>query len=375
MFNPELAPLPMQEPRSKEEKTESIQKPKTEKLFFRIPRQNEDVNGGRIRFYTPGRIFKNPDSFSANNLTTMGRIRIKDSIDYEKDTLTGSRDFYGSHKKSPELVNELNQCIDRITRFAQSVGVRLTRERFPAINDIHMRAGSKTEGTTGESKLNEMEFVGDDTEEIRISRAQHELIHMACKYKYFVDGFRTKQIVGGLTSEKGANLSFEEGLTELTNEQISLENGMRIAEPAYECQMILISTLVRDITEKLNSCSLEELSRFSKTGSADFQNKIKKITATSEEERGERFTKREILGYFQAGMFHGDRACLNLIGSIYGKDKKDAISKMKDEPQDIARLAKDFGFNDAAETMALYAACKDKTEKIEMINSVVKSCI
>jgi len=99
---------------------------------------------------------------------------------------------------------------------------------------------------------------------------------------------------------------FNEGLTELTNKQLFLNDGCDFRKIGYGKEVILITELIKDISQR--------------TG------------ATSE----------EILSHFQIGMFEGKRGYLKIINDIYGKEALSALGKMKNNKEDIINTARLF---------------------------------
>lgn len=188
----------------------------------------------------------------------------------------------------------------------------------------------------------------------------------------------------------GKLLSFNEGLTEITTRQILRKKYLETTSTAYRSEMLFIEGLVHDIAEKLNGKDLTALAnekilsseffgekiRLSKERESEekfrlwFENladrlgikkenriaisKVLDIEVSSDEEPdlAEKnkglFTDEEILGYFQTGMFNGDRKCLKIIYYIYGKEKWKALIHMGTAPKQISELALDFGLNETA---------------------------
>ncbi len=102
---------------------------------------------------------------------------------------------------------------------------------------------------------------------------------------------------------------FNEGLTEVTNKQISLDNNEKVNNISYFNSVILITELAKDIA-----------------------NRTKR-------------TQEEILTHFQIGMFESKNKYLKIITDIYGKEAFDALMDMKLDKKDVIRVAGIFGLS------------------------------
>lgn len=241
---------------------------------------------------------------------------------------------YEEIAKSPELDEGIRKCNERITQLGEKLGIDL-KNRLLDDKDIHLlsekdynqkfnKTSNNHEG--GTTRLNEV-FVKKDfarkdrSNDQLIHVIQHELVHSVSKRGLYVGdeeitgisaGYSKDQEIGKEENDDQNSLfnRFNEGLTELTNEQLLLENGYDFKKIGYGKEVILITELIKDISQK--------------TGA----------------------TNEEILSHFQIGMFEGKRGQLKILNDIYGKEALSALGKMKSDKESIINVARLFGLID-----------------------------
>ncbi len=154
---------------------------------------------------------------------------------------------------------------------------------------------------------------------------QHEIVHSACKKRFFlrkevdeegVFEYGAKGLNSGYAGDNNFR-HFNEGLTEITNQQIYFENDDLAPTISYEEEIIFTTELIKDISKK---------------------------TERSPE---------EILSNFQKGMFEGERKYLKIIKNVYGKE---AIVKIKnlENVDDIIDTAKSLKLSEAVKKIKAF---------------------
>ena len=267
----------------------------------------------------------------------------------------------GEKEKDPETVKEIRHAKERIMSFTNRIGIDRSMKSFPDDEDIYIKdsltretaAPAKNSKVVGNCSSNEIEVLKMDTETSSdnprimggaIPTIQHELVHSACLVREYVDKSGHKEIgIGFRSGHKGMYRSLNEGMTELTNLQIFLENDLTPDQISYLDQVVFLTMLVEDMTEKMNTTSLrvttdrsEETTRYLRAKIL-LQNEI-----PGHDESLAFFSNGEILSYFQRGLFNSDRRCLKLLGMIYGKEALKALSHMGFETEDVIDTALAF---------------------------------
>lgn len=174
----------------------------------------------------------------------------------------------------------------------------------------------------GTTRLNEVfikkDFANKDRNNDQlIAVIQHELVHLVSKRGLYAEdenitgisaGYSKDQEIGKEEKDDSNSLfnHFNEGLTELTNKQLLLNDGYDFRKIGYGKEVILITELIKDISEK--------------TGA----------------------NNEKILSHFQIGMFEGKRGYLKIINDTYGKEALSALGKMKGDKEDIINVARLF---------------------------------
>lgn len=346
MFREEFVPPPIESPRPAEEEKEPMSKP--EPLLPRRTAAEQEENS--FRFYTPRRMPKEYRNLKEKKIKSKTKQVERMIADRKKDVME-YRHFEKNSEKNPEIAEELEGCKSDIIEFAAGIGVDLTMDRFPSAADIYLHDEIGDKGTEGQSYWNEMELKGSYDKTTRISRALHELIHMASRKKIYVDALDAKHISSGLLMENGGFGSLNEGLTEMTAQQIMWEKYDGIANISYKYQLMFIGGLVKDITDRLNGKEFDPAA----TRAEYFQKGSVRKEGSPAPDPERQFTEKEILGYFQAGMFDGDRRCLRIIADIYGAERFRALSQMGEECEENCDLAESFGLHETARQMEKYA--------------------
>ncbi|MDD3911612.1 MAG: hypothetical protein PHZ22_05470 [Bacteroidales bacterium] len=390
----------------------------------------EEQEEGSLRFYTARRYSAKKTERLASESDKDKLEQIREKIGLTKKHWIDSRQFGDDNRpdefktyayyenlerdnkdrvKEQWLIEELEEDMRDIIRYAKNIGVKLTRDRFPDIDDIYIRSSLKAKGwnerrsdVAGLAHLNEMEFIPYDDKVVRQKLEIHELVHNASKNKIFIDTNGGRRISRGLNLEKDGSPRFRylnEALTELTAQKIIQEKHHTTRGGSYEMETEFTKALIHDIAERLNGKDTTALSNEEILKSSFFGDKIKsrnemsigskfrlkidnfkgniktkinqKMSAILSDATGfgikfgkdynpptlppeQRFTDEEILNYFQAGMFNGDRRCLNIIRNIYGKENMKALAHMGTDREKIADLAHSFGLDDLAYKMGGY---------------------
>jgi len=330
--------------------TEGEGRPETKPESLLPPKSAEEQEENSFRFYTARRMPKEYRNLKEKKVK--GKIKqVERMIESRKQDVVEYRNLDMKSEKNPEIIGELEACKEDIIEFADGIGVTLTMERFPAVDDIYLQDEIGEKGTEGQSYWNEMELKKSHDKTIRISRALHELIHMASKKKIYVDALDAKHISSGFLMESGRFGSFNEGLTEMTAQQIMQEKYGGLANISYKYQLMFIGGLVKDITGRLNGEEFDPAAVRSKY----FKDGLAQKEGSPAPDPGRRFTEKEILGYFQAGMFDGDRRSLKIIADVYGADRFESLAQLGEEFEENYDLADDFGLHETARQMERYA--------------------
>lgn len=236
--------------------------------------------------------------------------------------------------KSPEIEEGIKKSNKRITQLGGKLGIDL-KNRLLDDKDIHLlsekdynqkfnKTSNNHEG--GTTRLNEVfvkkDFARKDRSNDQLMPViQHELVHLVSKRGLYVGdeeitgisaGYSKDQEIGKEENDDQNSLfnRFNEGLTELTNEQLLLEDGYDFKKIGYGKEVILITELIKNISQK--------------TGA----------------------TNEEILSHFQVGMFEGKRGQLKILNDIYGKEALSALGKLKSDKESIINAARLFGLSD-----------------------------
>jgi hypothetical protein len=263
------------------------------------------------------------------------------------------------YKENPEFIKNVELLKKEIADFAKELGVdvanlfppdeniyeldeELVKKIFPHIPNIEKLGGYSTKNDIF-SKKGSAE--ASDT-------LRHELIHSVTRAKYLLratseTSFEEKELAFGFAiGEYLAN--FNEGLTELTNLQISLKHeGSCSSLIGYINNVIFISELAEDMANKINS-------------NPDM---IKDFTALHSGLQTP-LTQKDLLAHLQIGMLNGDPRYLKIISDIYDDESKKfnalktlaGMGKYKDE---VLETAKAFGLE---EVMAKINDYSDKKE-------------
>lgn len=272
------------------------------------PDKKEEVDDNRFDFCFHEKSTKNnPDILSKEDREMRKKFVIEHRMDIEEELL-----------KYPETEREIEKIKERIIQLGKNLGLDL-EDRFIGNKDIHILSDEIYEkefegcGGHGNSSANEIFLRKDENFEKRIFHCiQHELIHIVSKQKVITlrDVAHINTI--GYANTKNKNFEFfNEGLTELTNQQLNLENGSCASYTAYIEEVIFITELIKDISHRTDK------------------------------------PYKDILAQFQIGMFEGKRGHLKIISDNYGGEAIKALSKMKDNRDDIVDIAEIFGLKEA----------------------------
>lgn len=313
-----------------------------------LNQQEKQKSNNRFNLYYPKKkTEKDPNIklFSEQEITeTEAEIKdFREKVDYEEII------------KSPEIEEGIKKCNERITQLGKKLGVDL-KSCLLEDKDIHLlsekdynqkfnKTSNNHEG--GTTRLNEV-FIKkelaqkDRSNDQLIPVIQHELVHSVSKRGLYVEdeeitgisaGYSKDQEIGKEENDDQNSLfnRFNEGLTELTNKQLLLDDEYDFKKIGYGKEVILITELIKDISQK--------------TGA----------------------TNEEILSHFQIGMFEGKRGQLKILNDIYGKEALSALGKMKSDKESIINIARLLGLSDdCIEKIENYQ--NDKTVEIDIGN-------
>ena len=228
--------------------------------------------------------------------------------------------------KSPRLEREIEKSKKRIIKLGEELGLDL-ESRLTENEDIHLLATreykKRFENYTGAGHvaLNEV-FARRDRGRVQseaIRRIQHELLHMASKRRVFIEKDKIDVHSLGYASTKNRDFEFfNEGLTELTNQKLYLDEGICAPDTSYVEEVIFVSELVRDIAEKSD------------------------------------LSYEDIFKHLLVGMFEGKRQYLKVINDLYGEKALSLLSKMKNDKDDIVAIARQFGLKEAVRKIKNY---------------------
>lgn len=224
--------------------------------------------------------------------------------------------------------NLKNRLKSRLIKFAQERGVNV-KERLADNEDIYFLNNKGYDAIGGDTNehgciVGNDVFVRGENNVDENTLLQHELVHSACVNKFYISNDvqkqkeKTHQISSGYgSSVKNKYLkSFNEGLTEITALQISIENDDKFySNGTYRPQIIFITELARDIAEK------------------------------SSQRENMNISQKDILTHLQIGMFQAERSYLGIISDIYGKEKFKALMNMGMGTQDVIKVSKIFGLS------------------------------
>jgi len=388
---------------------------------------------GSLRFYPARKISRRKAEWAGLDPDKDKKEQVREKIRQAKQDAIDNRKF-GEDKKRPEelkhsiylervaederdrkkeawLVEELEEDMRDIIKYADSIGVKLTRENFPLMDDIYVRKEpmecDDESRVVGTAPTNEMEFMDFPDELQRRQIEVHELVHNSSRKKIVVDVDGPTTVSSGLhndnsvyiynkkNADKNGDFRYlNEALTELTARKVITARLGRCNNGSYDMPVEFVKALVRDMTEKLNgkdkaACAKEDIvaseffgkklalrkesglgeksrhhlekmragladasvrtfaSILSKATGIPLQVKTKKVEWSPRLSPQESFTEEEIMGYFQAGMFNGDRRCLKIVRDIYGEDALKGLSRMeKMNRRNIQELAHTFGLED-----------------------------
>lgn len=273
-----------------------------------------------------------------------------------------------------EFVAEVTAAEDRIIRFAHGIGVKLTKDNFPPLDMIHQLEGEAFPDPLsyqyfgkndmlvrkGHNELNEYLLTLSDMSPEKIARLAEPLNHSILQLGLIRSAVTRKAYLGEHSNQrKDADFddikyidyeekrsgdhtperffSWDQGLTNLTNIQILHENGLPETLELIDERMILLTELAKNMADKLN------------------QDPSAIAGSTLLFEKGGEITPKNILGYFQAGMFRNDRRCLRLIQDLYGKEALVALIRMDHDADEIAKVAENLGLGEATRKIEAYS--------------------
>lgn len=278
----------------------------------------------REKFY-----FADKETVKLPNLLSEEDIKKEvDKIVNEKIKLTKQdiKEEFGM-EETPETIesrnNLKNKLKSRLIKFAQERGVNV-KERLADNDDIYFLNKKGYEDIGGD--INEHGcivgndiFIRGENNVDENTLLQHELVHSACVNKFYISNDLKKEKTHQISSGYGSSMknkylkSFNEGLTEITALQISMENDdIYYSMGTYRPQVIFITELASDMAQKLSK-----------------QEKIN-------------ISQKDILTHLQTGMFQAERGYLGIISDIYGKEKFKALLEMGMKVQDVIKVSKIF---------------------------------
>ncbi|MFA6096578.1 MAG: hypothetical protein WC788_03040 [Candidatus Paceibacterota bacterium] len=288
----------------------------------------------------------------------LSRETIKEEVDKivnEKIKLTKQdlKEEFGM-EETPEMIENRNNLKDRLKirliKFAQERGLNV-KDRLAENDDIYFLNKKGYEDIGGDinehgCNIGNDIFVRGENNADENTMLQHELVHSACLHKFYIsnnpvkENNKTHVISSGYASCVGNKYLkyFNEGLTEVTALQISMENkDISYSKGGYRPHVILITELVRDVAEKLS------------------------------ERENMNITQKDILTHLQIGMFQAKRGYLGIISDIYGKGALESLMKMGMEKQDVIEVSRIFKLLSAEKKITDYY--NNKETRIHMGDS------
>lgn len=302
--------------------------PEIESVDSALLNETDKEKGGfkREKFY-----FAEKETIKLPNLLSEKDIKKEvDKIVNEKIKLTKQdlKEEFGM-EETPETIesrnNLKNKLKSRLIKFAQERGVNV-KERLADNDDIYFLNKKGYEDIGGDinehgCNIGNDIFIRGENNIDENTLLQHELIHSACVNKFYISNDlkkekkKTHQIsLGYGSSVKNKYLkSFNEGLTEITALQISMENDdTYYSMGTYRPQVIFITELARDLAEKLS------------------------------QKENMNISQKDILTHLQTGMFQAERGYLGIISDIYGKEALKSLMKMGMGKKDVIEVSKKF---------------------------------
>lgn len=248
-----------------------------------------------------------------------------------------------SDLKTPEFSGELDKTNERIINFGKKCGLDLRNRLIPNDNiyllpedvyEVPDKESFTTEPWAYFNFYNEIVVKDSGNLELNKHRSQHELLHSAClqhiQYKKEGRLCTTESVRGGYQNDTDSSFtSLNEGLTEITNQQIYFENNDFAPTTGNIYEVVFVTELIKDISGKT------------------------KIPA------------EKILTHLQTGMFESELGYLKVIEDKYGKEAMDKLAKMSGElggKDGLLETARIFKLNSATEKLKNL----DKGERIEV---------
>lgn len=231
--------------------------------------------------------------------------------------------YHNAFSKNPELSKETDKIRGRIIRLGKNLGLTL-ENRLIDNDEIHLISEDDfmefSEGNKfrqGALFVNEIgikkDAEGKNFEQSYLAQnIQHELIHSVTTRKVYLKENNVKIFAVGYCnySTNDDYRRFQEGLTELTNQQLYLEENDVAPTTHYNKEVILVTELVKDMAKK--------------TGRrAD-----------------------DILAELQVGMFEGDAKYLKIILDVYGQEGLNKIKTLHDG-NGVLKIVQDLGMREA----------------------------
>jgi hypothetical protein len=284
--------------------------------------------------------------------------------DSEKGSITENAET-AKKEKDPELAREIDLCRNNVLTLLESLGIENAAELLPSSAEICV---SETDDFFPDAAAS-----ADDAYKIRIrkelplqSRLIYERLGMDDRIDELSKDGRMRELTyklisnacrgnrpAGKSEENGAEefpgseqdkfVSFDNALTELTTHQLFLKDGKTPDHISNPYQVIFLSVLVEDITERLNGGDPLTSSNPSLPDSIKERIKARMAISFEDPKREEaKFKEEDILAYFQKGAFLSDRKCLEMIGTIYGEKALSALSDMGEDELGIIETARTF---------------------------------
>jgi len=305
-------------------------------------KRNDDR--GRFRFYHDQKkpAEDSPVKILAPEIMEAARdfmIKDRESRDYEE------------LPKGPEIEQDIAKSRELIMRLGEKLKLDFS-DRLYGDTDIHLLADDEfnkkfkeeNEFVHGRAFPNEAFIRNGDPERKNRRRIleyniRHELLHSAVKKKIFMsekNGFDANmEYVGeGYGSKKNNDYKYlNEGLIELTNQQLYLKDRKQAPTIAYLEEVIFVTELIGDLCKK--------------TGISYY----------------------DIMAELQVGLFEGKKGKLKIIIDTYGERAMSALRKMRNDKDNIAEVAKAFELENTANKIADYH--NGKTISVDMGNGLM----
>lgn len=271
---------------------------------------------GRFKYYYD----KSPTEKAPYILFEVEKEGMKEAVKKYREI---KEDYHNALSKNPELAKEADKIKNRIVNLGKKIGLNL-EDRLVENDDVHLISGEDfKEFVEGDKHRDGAMFVNEigikrDTDGKNFEKSyltqnmQHELIHAVTTRKVFLKENNVKLFAVGYCNYSTNNdyRLFQEGLTELTNQQLYLEENNIAPTINYNKEVILVTELIKDMSKK---------------------------TGTRAD---------DILAKLQTGMFEGEAKYLKIILDVYGQEGLNKIKTVQSH-DDVLKVVRNLGLFEA----------------------------